>query len=661
MPARPSAIRFPNLLWAVTVGGLVATTAWGQQFNVRTLTEGLQGPQGVAIHPNGDVYVSEMDAGRIVVLRNNRPEPALAPGWTVSEELPRWAISDRVPHATWMSATLQKPGSITISTNGTLYVAEQIPNGRILEFAPDDEGRYSQAKAIPVPWLDQEFQWYNLYIDALDRLFVVGSDQVGSDFMRFGSALVRQPDGDWWVIDFGPFADFYTFVVSARQDVMILGDRRRGGALSWWEVDRHIMLGGVPNSTGRAELRALALYPDGAFVIGQQDAPGRASLKRMDPFSGQQVVLTEALQSIGAIAIDRENSRYYVTDPAAGRLLECTPSPPMRFNEAAMRQIVRSIDGMTGFVSEAPAFLTSFFDRLMSAAQDILPDDSTHAVQFNLSDLAGRMPVIAGRVRAAIEVEGAEEDPLEEIEFFLLFPSMVVMTDESVTPSMSFFSARRRSGAVEQTRPLFKDNVQVMRLSGTNISRVASAPGGVHIPIVVCGMAQDDGGIHVNLSFLGAGIYGDYYLTLFQGPREQTAKLTVQSPYTETGTITYEASFIDEALIEGMDGSVTREQLSNLLISGFEGGGGADRAVGWMRLGQFPASLTVAFGDEVDTTLTGAQSDMRDIIQMRALEMRMETAADIEALEDGVMPAPDADDAPPAAIEPAEPGEETAS
>jgi hypothetical protein len=600
---------------------------------VRVLAEGLQEPHGVAIHPvTGDIYVSEKGSGRIVVLKNGKAESALVPGWTVSTVLPRWAISEQIPIEAWMSPVLQQPGPISISSNGTLFVSEQKPSGRILEFLPNEEGQFSVAQGVPVPWLDQEFQWRDLYADRLGRLYIVGADEVGSDFMKFGSALMREPDGNWWVIDFGPFANFCTFVISERQDVMLLGDRNKG-TLSWWEVDRHIMLGGSPDATGRSELSSLSIYPDGSFILAQQDAPGKAVLMRMDPFSGQQLLLADGFKSIGDIEIDRKNGRYLVTDPEAGRVLECTPSPPMKFNEVAMRQIVRSVEGMMGMPTEAPAFLNNFFERLQTAAKDILPDDATHAVQFNLSDIAGKMPIVAGRVRAMVEVEGAEEDPIEQVEFFLLFPSKVVMTETAVSPSLSFFSARRKSGKVEQTKAVFQNEVGVYRLSGTNISKVASAPGGLHVPVVVCGLDQADGGIYVNLSFLGVGIYGDYYLTLFQGPREQKAKLVVKSLMSKSGTVTYDASFIDEATIEGMDSKITKEKVSNLLISGFKGGGNVNRSVGWLRLGQFPASMTVSFGDTGDTQMTGAASGMKEIVEKKRLEMSLESATDVEVIE----------------------------
>jgi hypothetical protein len=612
-----------------------AVRAQQAALTVRPLAEGLQRPHGVAIHPQtGDIYVSERGSGRIVVLRNGRPEPALAPGWTVSEDLPRWAISDSMPLSAWMSPALNQPGPIAFSTNGTLFVAEQTPQGRILEFRPDAQGLYTQAIAVPVPWLDQEFQWRDLQVDALNRLFIAGADEVGSDFMKFGSALVRETNGDWWVIDFGPFANFGPFALSAREDVMVLGDRNRG-KLSWWEVHRHIMLGGVPDSTGRAELQALALYPDGAFIIGQLDAPGQAVLKRLDPFNFQQTTLATGFRSIGDIAMDRPNARYYVTDPEAGKVLECSPPPSVRFNEIAMRQIVRAVDSMTGVTEEAPAFLGTFFEQLQSAARDLLPEDSTHAVQFNLSDIAGKMPIVAGRIRAAVEVAGAEEDPIEQVDF-LCFPSKVVMTDVAVSPSMSFFSrAARAEGRADQA--LFQGDVGVYRLSGTNVSRVASAPGPPH----------SHRGLRPGRSrrrhlcepvVPRAGIYGDYYLTLFQGPREQTAKLVVKSPTSESGNITYEASFMDEAIIEGMDGSVTREQVSNLLVAGFGAGGGVNRSVGWLRLGQFPAAMTVSFGDVGDTTLTGAASGMRDIVEQKRVEMSLEAASEIQGQEPEIVP-----------------------
>ena len=134
----------------------------------------------------------------------------------------------------------------------------------------------------------------------------------------------------------------------------------------------------------------------------------------------------------------------------------------------------------------------------------------------------------------------------------------------------------------------------------------------------------------MNLSFLGAGVYGDYYINLFQGPREQKAKLVVKSAASPSGNVSYDASFVDDMTVEGMDGKITKEQYSNLLISGFGGGSGANRSVGWLRLGQFPADKMVAFGDMDDTKLTGAASDLKEIVEKKRLERSLATATEIE-------------------------------
>ena len=628
--------------------GFLAWGGWagmasGQTLTGRVLASGLQEPTGAAVHPiSGDVYVSEQATGRILVLKNGKAESAMAADWGVSNVLPRWAISAEMPTEKWMEAKLNKPGAIAFTTNGTLFVTEQIPNGRILELYPDEHGLFTTAVGVPVPWLDQEFQWRNIFVDPIGRVFIAGADEIGSDFMKFGSVLMREANGNWWVIDFGPFANFTALALSERLDVLLVGDRTKGN-LSWWEVGRHMMLGGAPDVLGRADMAALAVYPDGTFIIAAQEGTGKATLRRFEPFTGQQQTLASDLTSVGAIAMDRPRARYIVTDPAAGKVVEYTPPAGLKFNESVMRQIVRSVEGMVGMPSEAPAFLNNFFERLQDAAKEILPDDSTHAVDFNLSDIAGKMPVVAGRVRATVEVEGAEDDPLQSVEFFLLFPSKVVLTESAVSPSLSFFSARRKSGKLEQTRPVFQGNVGVYRMSGTNYSQVASAQGGLHIPIVVCGMDQADGGVYVNLSFLGAGIYGDYYLTLFQGPREQKAKLVVKSVEAASGNVTYEASFMEDVVIEGMQGStISKEQYSNLLISGFGGGAGANRSVGWLKLGQFPAQMTFAFGDSaMETEVTSAQSGLKEIVEKKRVELSLETTEDIGTAEEQHPAAPD--------------------
>ena len=616
---------------------LMAGTGMAQTgaVTVRAIAEGLQQPTGVAIHPqSGDIYVTEAASGRVLRIPagGGAPVGALVNGWSVSHVIPRWAVTEQVTQEMWMKEELDHPGAIAISSNGTIFVAEQKANGRLLSFAPEEDGTYLTARPEPVPWLEQEFQWRALYVDSGDRLYVAGTDEIGNEFMKFGSTLMREADGDWWVLDHGPFAQFNTFAVSDREDFMVLGDQRQG-TLSWWGLNSHIMLGGSPSTTDRDHvLKALAFYPDGHFLLGIQKRNGSgAALRKMDIYTQQQTDVATGFQSIGGIATDRKNDRYIVTDPLAGKVFVCEFNPKLPFNEGVVRQVVRAGAGVAGIgVAEAPAFLNTFIERLQTAAQDIIDTDATHSIDFNISDLAGKIPIVAGRVQTVIEILDVEEDPIDTIEFFLLFPSRMVMTDNALSPSLSFVSIKRKSGALEQTRPIFEGEVVAHRISGTHISRIASAEGGLQIPVVTCGLTEEDNSIRVNLAFLGCGVYKDCFLELFQAPREQRARITVPSTASPTGLFTYEASFMQEMDVEGMGGTKHKEEISNLLVAGFKGGGGGNRSVGWLRIGHFPASMMIGYGD-TESTVTGAQEAIRELMEQKRIEIGIEASDDTSA------------------------------
>ena len=89
-------------------------------------------------------------------------------------------------------------------------------------------------------------------------------------------------------------------------------------------------------------------------------------------------------------------------------------------------------------------------------------------------------------------------------------------------------------------------------------------------------------------------------------------------------------------------------------ISGFNGsGGGANRSVGWLKLGQVPASMTIAFGDaSTDAKLTGAQSDLKEIVEKKRVEMSLDAANDVSA-DEAPAPAAPAVEAPAAEAAPA--------
>ena len=71
----PTANLLRTLRGAAAALLLLPAAALAQQnpMTVKNLADGLPGAYGVARHPDGSVYVSQLDAGQIVAIRDGRP------------------------------------------------------------------------------------------------------------------------------------------------------------------------------------------------------------------------------------------------------------------------------------------------------------------------------------------------------------------------------------------------------------------------------------------------------------------------------------------------------------------------------------------------------------------------------------------------------------
>ena len=244
------------------------------EVEANVLARGLQNPDGIAVHPQTQaIYVSERGAGRISVIQNGTAVPVTTSGWTVEDNLPDWAPTSQKTAEAWKANRLESPGAIAISTNGHLFVAEFIPRGRILEFIPDAQGKFTKVNAVPVPWLDKPYAWDDLKVSKADRLYVAGSDAESLGGAKFGSVLVREPNGDWWAADYGPFVDYSSICYSEDQDVLVTAERPNG-TLTWWDAYRHMVIGQITNLTPASEIECIALLADGAIAVAKKASPG---------------------------------------------------------------------------------------------------------------------------------------------------------------------------------------------------------------------------------------------------------------------------------------------------------------------------------------------------------------------------------------------------
>ncbi len=169
----------------------------------------LKSPDGMAFHPiTTELYVVEEDGADVKVIRDGRVISALEKGWTIDSDIPNWAIKAEKTLDYWTQNRLRSPEGLAFSTDGHMFVTEDIADGRLLEFIPDEDGSYSTARAIPIPWMDKKYEWESVVIARDGRLFIAGSSSSYGPGLFFGSVLMRDAEKVWWAVDYAPFASF---------------------------------------------------------------------------------------------------------------------------------------------------------------------------------------------------------------------------------------------------------------------------------------------------------------------------------------------------------------------------------------------------------------------------------------------------------------------
>ena len=600
----------------------------GSGLDVKTIATGLKRPVGLSWNPKTEKWlVSEEGAGRVSMLSNGRASPVVTGNWTWTTNVPNWALSSEMPREKWTETILRKPGAISVSTNGHLVVAESVPHGRLIEFIPDDSGKLTLARPLPIPWLSRPFLWDDVKMASDGRLFIAGSDASTTFGLKFGSVLVRDQDDDWWVVDYGPFVDFSSIYLSKDHDIMVVAERS-GKGLTWWDTYRHMPIGSATNLTLEADLVSVGLMPDGAFVIGQgaSEKGNDALLKRIDPLTGEMKVLVEGFTSVGAMALDESDGSLYVTDPEAGTVVQITSRQPVEVDEYLLQRSHAGYEIARGYTPrQIPSFLRNFFSqvRSMTDARGSGTGEGEEGVEIggsldldvSLKDFASRIPMVAGQVKTVDSDKYEVKDPVVLVDFVLLFPGRAVMTGEAATPSLCFFSARRKSGKVERTRPLFNSLFVSRKKSDEWSNEDGSAS--LFIPIASCAVNQEPDHISVSLIFLGLGIYDDYYLNLWSGIEDRGTMIVEGKDGTRT---TYATTF--EQTIEDIEEKT-------LLVAGFDPS--SKGGIGWLNIGRFPVGRTIGYRDDV-TSFSSMDDVVNKAIKKRETKVRFSSGVDVDQL-----------------------------
>ena len=480
------------------------------------LATGLASPSGIALQPgSGDVFVSESAAARIAILRDGRAQPVVTT-FTVDTNLPPGLVTADRPRADWLAGRLAQPRALAFAGDGALYVLEGRTDGRVLQFQPDPDGRYTRARVVPVPLQDEPYVWSGLAVAADGRLFLSGATQARVAGAGSSCVLACQGSNDWWAVDHGALARFTAVAVSTEEDMLITGDAAVGG-LTWWDAGRRRELQTWHRDLG--SLDCVCVLTDGALAVGQSrpadvDGPASGRVLRVDPASGAVQVLADGLGAVAAMTGDERTGRVLVADQEGGRVLALTAANPGGPRMNLLKTARRSGEARLGLAPRhSPDFLRSFLHEVGVQLVDRDSEKTGAPHQMTLEELGQRIPLVAGRVKVGAMPGVA--DPVTELSFINLFPNQVTVSGQRPAPSLCLFAARRQSGRVERSQPLtgFHANRRAPSGDWTTLSRDAM----LMIPLTTCSAVENENGMTVVMSFIGLDRFGDSFLTVNYG------------------------------------------------------------------------------------------------------------------------------------------------
>lgn len=594
------------------------------KYEASVYASGLKSPDGVAMHPvTRELYVTEAEAGRISVIRNGKPVIVISQGWEISDDLPKWAITPDKPLKYWLLDQLRSPESIAFSPEGHLYVTEDIGDGRLLEFMPDANGIFRSARAIPIPWFYKDFAWDSVTVSSDGRLFLAGSAAEAGPSLFFGVVLMRDIDGDWWVVDYGPFAGFASVNLSRNEDILIVGEEVNG-SVTWWDTLRHRAIGTVQQTFPNLE-NASAL-PDGALIVAQQVANGEPDstvpsehknkhgrLIRVNPQTGNVTELARGLGMVEDIHVSQTDGTVFVTEKDTGLILELRPLDQVASRDYLLENTVRLSEIAQGLPPKKwPPFLKGFFKDLGVNPRDEVVrhgeqghEDPSAPNTYTLVEVGKAIPLIAGKVKTHDQQHEPGVDPIEEIDFIVLFPNRSFSGGEEASPGLAFFSARMESGAVERTYSL--ENLKAIKFSSRSGWTPFSDRASIFLPSAACSVRPTEEGMDISLAFISLKGGDDYYLQLKCG-KENTGTLMVDSRQGLRSN--YGIDFTEETL----DGAA----YNSIVVAGFSET--ENETAGWLNIGNWPMGYSISAEENLPWTPYSANGGQPVLEQLWGLQ-----------------------------------------
>jgi|GEM_PF-1627904 len=572
-----------GMLWIVRPGAdALRLEPYRQMLAVEVVAHGLQEPAGMALDPlSGLLYVAERGGGRISVVHEREVHPVLEQDFQVSDVLPHWMTSG--PHGAdmWTQSRFIRPTALTFDDAGRMYVAEAGPLGRLLRFEPMHDG-LAFAHIVPCPWVDDAVGFTSVAVDDSGRVYTTMRRTDGA-VLSMGRVLMREPDGFWWIVDYGPFAEFSNVVLTQDGSKLLFSEHRTAD-LTWYDTERQMLFGVMERVQG---IRQVAMLKDGTTLATLHRADDTWSVVEIDPSVGRVWEWVGGLSEIGALYAHPEQSEIYISLAAEGRIMKLSRMETPLEEQDKLTELLRSFELENALPpKEWPEFFRHFVESLgvvrpVDGIKSTLSpvERSMSKAPMTIDEFTSAIPVVAAKVKAhLLSPPEMEPDPITEVSFVIFYPNRSMLTHQTVAPSVSLFRAEHQSGRTVRTRFLPNQQGQPFseELDWENMPDVlVSFPSGYYAQRT--GLSEE--GL-LRAYFLGMGLGSDYWIDIHRVQKNRSV-MVVEKP--NGSKVEYFLEPYEESVEAGGE---------TVLVAGL-----TDVDKGWERLGNTPVHWNIVLDE----------------------------------------------------------------
>ncbi len=399
-----------------------------------SIVTGLHTPDGIAIDTvSGHIYVSEEDVGRIVridgesihvVVDSNTPIFTSRAG----REAPATA--------------LRFPEGLALGLDGTLYVAEDIPGGRLIQFVFDIEGDAAWGREVPLPFGRHDFAWESVAVGPQGELLLAGSTvehvvASGEPGIFEGLLLYRDESGAWWEAHRRPMVAFSCAAFSECGGIAAYGCEVTG-EIGWLDLTQRTLRSAASSHRFRSP-EGLCFLPDGTLLIAEE----AGQILHLDPATDRVETIQAGLGAIESVAWNPVTREVLVTGDEHGELL--------RFRVEHV-SLAKPVPFRGRFESDETAAYPFIPDTCPVYLEEVLKMAGHDPAEESFADLASRLSILAVDARATLLNEDAGDvDAYDHVQFVIFHPGMMGIDFPGLVAPISGFAARQQSGALTRT------------------------------------------------------------------------------------------------------------------------------------------------------------------------------------------------------------------